>query len=99
VADVVRLHDGLTLGIEDLLEVVEHCAGSAAAPCRVLAHRVQLLRRIGQPAARIGDLRVRRHGDSVGALDGKDDGHVVTVYAGRAGAALYRTPTQIDCST
>src|SRR6476646_4189499 len=66
VPDVLRLDDSVSLGIEDLLDVVEHCARSAAAPRGVGAEGVQLLRRVAQTPTPVGDLRVGRHHDSVG---------------------------------
>ena len=76
VADVVGLDDGVGFGVELLLEVVQHRAGPTAAPRRVFAQPMQLLRRIAQPAAGVGDLRVRRQHQPVGAAQREDDRHV-----------------------
>ena len=89
VPDVLCLHDGLRLGVEDLLDVVEHRAGSAAAPCCVLAQGMQLLRGIAQPTTRVRDLRIGRHRDPVGALDREYDCHSTIVSPTTRGTATY----------
>ena len=75
VADVVGLDDGVGFGVELLLEVVQHGARAAAAPGRVFAQPMQLLRRIAQPAPGVGDLGVRRQHQPVGAAQREDNGH------------------------
>src|SRR3954470_1606611 len=72
---VVRLDHRVRLGVEDLLDVVEHRARSASTPCSMVAESVKFLRRVAQTPRRVGDLRVRSHHHSVGTAQCENDGH------------------------